>query len=78
MAFSLFLIARLLSTFTLGVTRVFKEVFTHLALTDAVRRRVDVDGEQHVLHGATFVGHGTSRPCVHVARQKSESTSELA
>lgn len=69
MTFSLFLTARVLSMFALEmrVKRVLEEMFTHLALADSVRRGVDVDGEQHIFHGATFIGHGASGPCVHVA-----------
>lgn len=67
MTFSLLPIARLLSTFTRKIRVTREEVFAHLALTDSVGRGVDVDGEQHVFHGATFIGHGATRPYVHVA-----------
>ena len=45
------------------------ENYSYLTLTNSVRSRIDVDGEEHIFHGSSFIGHGTSWTCCRVVWQ---------
>lgn len=51
------------------IMRTLEKILTHLALTNSIRCGIDIDGEQHVFDGATFIGDRTSGTSVHVTRQ---------